>query len=268
MKDKCPLISIITVCLNSECTLERAFNSILNQSCRNMEYIIVDGVSTDRTLNIVTEYQKRFDSNNIRFKWITELDSGIYDAMNKGIAMSSGQIIGILNSDDYYETNTIELIANAFHTHPEIGIFYGFLRFIQGDLELQTYRYRYENYLLNKQMQVFSATQHPTCFVKREVYHQIGHFDTQFRTAADYDFLIRAMKAGIQFQALDAVLCNFCTGGVSHTMSSFERLVQRYGVLTKNDMLTEEEARAMRKQLRFRRYKCLKSNVAKKLFRL
>ena len=106
------LFSIVTVCYNSEKTIETTIKSILNQTCQDYEYWIIDGKSTDRTVQIIQQYEPLFQG---KLKWISEKDQGIYDAMNKGIAHSSGEIIGILNSDDYYEDDALEKIAKAYH---------------------------------------------------------------------------------------------------------------------------------------------------------
>jgi glycosyltransferase involved in cell wall biosynthesis len=262
-----PLVSVITVCRNSIATLAHAIDSVLGQSYRPIEYVIVDGASTDGTLDVIKGYESKFRSEKLQFRWKSEPDGGIYDAMNKGITMTSGSIIGILNSDDFYEPDTVRAVSEASVQFPEVGIFYGFLRVLMNDgQELQILRYRYENYLLNLQSGVFAGTQHPTCFVRRAVYEQIGGFDTQFSIAADYDLLVRAMKAGVPFYAIDKVLCNFRKGGASERMSEFERLKQRYGIMFKNGLLTAEEYGRKQNELRYKKYKEFKQRLAHWLF--
>jgi GT2 family glycosyltransferase len=180
--------------------------------------------------------------------------------------MARGDIIGLLNSDDYYEPHTLQTIADASREHPGVGIFYGLLRILLRGKELQVYRYRYENYLLDLEMGVYAAAQHPTCFVRRAVYRQIGVFDTSFSIAADYDFLIRAMKSGIEFLPLDAVLSNYRLGGASDRMSDHERLKQRNAVLYKNGLLSEEEHLKRQKRMRYTKYRALKQRLAQLLF--
>jgi glycosyltransferase involved in cell wall biosynthesis len=236
-----PLISIVTVCRNSADTISRAFDSVLQQEYRHVDYVVVDGASSDRTLDVVKEYEAKFLSSGFQFRWISEPDKGIYDAMNKGIAMAQGDIINTLNSDDFYEPDTLRIMAAACSAHPEVGIFYGLLRVLMQGQELLIYRYKYEHYLLNLRSGVYSAAQHPTCFVRTDVYRQIGAFDPQFSITADHDFLIRAMQAGIKFYSLDAILCNFSSGGASDNMSDYERHRQRYAVWHKNGLLSESE---------------------------
>jgi glycosyltransferase involved in cell wall biosynthesis len=233
-----------------------------------VDYVVVDGVSSDETVDIIRRYETKFNSQGIQLRWVSEPDEGIYDAMNKGVAMAQGDIIGILNSDDFYEPHTLEAIAEACIDHPEVGIFYGFLRFLKDGKELQVYRYRYEHYLLNLELGVHSAAQHPTCFVRRDVYDRIGTFDTQFPVAADYDFLIRAMQAGVRFFPLDTVLTNFRSGGASVRMSDYERHRQRYAVWYKNGLISEEEYRNKQKKLRGKRFRELKRKVMQWLLRL
>ena len=117
-------VSIITVCYNSDKTVRRTFESVLHQSYTEFEYIVVDGLSTDRTVEIIKEYEPLFQG---RMCWISEKDNGIYDAMNKGIRMAQGELIGIINSDDYYELNAVECMVNAM-TEEKYQILYGAMR--------------------------------------------------------------------------------------------------------------------------------------------
>ncbi|MCX5774208.1 MAG: glycosyltransferase, partial [Fusobacteria bacterium] len=123
-------ISIITACYNSAKTITDTFNSILKQKYYNIEYIVIDGSSKDETVSIIQEYSSKFLNRGIEFKWISEKDSGIYDAMNKGIALATGEVIGIINSDDYYmENNILEDIMTRFYDETVDGI-YGNIIFV------------------------------------------------------------------------------------------------------------------------------------------
>jgi glycosyltransferase involved in cell wall biosynthesis len=253
-------ISIITVCRNRAATIGRTFESIIQQKYRPIQYVVVDGQSTDGTIEVIRDYAGKFANAGIPFEWKSEPDGGIYDAMNKGIVQSTGDVVGIINSDDYYEPDALTAVAGAAVENPQAGIFYGFLRVIMGNgQELQTYRYRYENYLNNRQSGVFSGTQHPTCFVRRKVYDQVGFFDTGFPIAADYDFLLRAHLADVDFMPLDRVLTNFSLGGASDTMSDYERFKQRYAIMFKNGLMSEEEYRKARKNVQYTWYKQIKT---------
>jgi glycosyltransferase involved in cell wall biosynthesis len=261
-----PLISVITVCLNSENTIHHTFDSILVQAHSRIEYIVVDGASTDSTVDIIKKYNEKFKSKNIIFKWSSQKDEGLYDAINKGIAHATGEIIGILNSDDYYEKDAVETIAKAHYQHPEIGIFYGFLRVLSNNSELVIHRYNYDFYLLNLQSGIFAATQHPTCFVKKEIYNSIGNYDTQFAVAADYDFLLRAKINGVKFFALDKVITNFSKGGISDRMTDYQRFEQRNRILFKNQLISESEFQQRKKQSTYYKYKHIKQLIVQKLF--
>lgn len=262
------LVSIITVCRNSASTIERTFESVLRQSYSPLEYIVVDGASHDGTIDILGKYESVFLKEGISFRWLSEPDFGIYDAMNKGLDRAQGEIVGILNSDDYYEPGALQAVASAADSNPDVGIFYGFLRVHWGGEEILTYRYRYERYLLNRQSGIYSATQHPTCFVRTRVYDLLGQFDTRFSIAADHDFLIRASLAGVKFHALDTVISNFTSGGASDQMSDFTRHKERYEVWQKNGLLSAEEYANARSLVRYKRVKELRQRLVKRIFRL
>jgi glycosyltransferase involved in cell wall biosynthesis len=185
--------------------------------------------------------------------------------MNKGICMSSGDIIGILNSDDFYEQDTLQNIGECVESEPNIDIYYGYLRVLMSDSnELQVYRYNYENYLGKLGSGCESAAQHPTCFIRRALYDKIGLYNLTYRTAADYDFLLRAKLHGARFKALPVVLTNFRTGGVSSNTSDFEREDQRFRTHFDNGLISEREFRVHLNRQKYRKIKILKS----KIFRL
>lgn len=123
-------VSIITVCFNSEKTIIDTLESVLNQSYENIEYIIIDGKSKDKTVDIIKRYENKFKEKKIEYKWISEKDSGIYEAMNKGINKSTGEVIGIINSDDWYEKNTVEKVMKEYKIK-KFDMLYGNLRMIK-----------------------------------------------------------------------------------------------------------------------------------------
>ena len=211
VKEK-PYFSLITVSYNSGETIERTIKSVLNQSCKDFEYIIVDGASTDSTMDIVKKYEKIFENSNIKFRVTSEPDKGIYDAMNKGIRMSSGILIGIVNSDDYYTDHALEDVKNVADLNPDIGIFHGIMReFDEGG----TVRYiGYSSSVLPQKM-----IPHPTCFIRKKVYEENGLYDDSLKYAADYDYILRANKKGVKFLLLESVISNFSLMGVSQNSS-------------------------------------------------
>lgn len=183
-----PLFSIITVCYNSAKTIEQTIQSVLRQTCSDYEYIIVDGESTDNTLEIVDRYRDRFGD---KLRVVSEKDNGIYDAMNKGIRMAKGEIIGIVNSDDYYADHALEWIAEAYRADtsdsPYIMV-YGMIKVVD---EAGEFEYvEFESHRLLPKMMIA----HPGCFVTRKTYEDLGVFSLEHPIAADYDFLLRIFE--------------------------------------------------------------------------
>jgi len=203
-------VSIITPCLNSEKTIRQTIESVLNQTYKNIEYIIVDGGSTDHTINIIKEYIPLFHG---RLKYISEKDSGIYDAMNKGIRMSKGKLIGIINSDDFYEVTAVEKAVECFDCEKE-QIIYGYLRVL--DLKGRTSLLKVHHEELKDKM-----IPHPTCFVARKVYKKYGLFTKKLKIASDYEFMLRVKKnRTVEFIQIPEILANFRAGGISFKKQS------------------------------------------------
>ena len=220
-----PLISIITVVYNGEKYLEETIQSAINQTYDNMEYIIIDGGSTDGTLDIIKKYEEKIDY------WVSERDSGIYDAMNKGITLCSGNIIGIVNADDLLYHGTVEKISKVFDTTPmftcanlEIVDQEGKILETISSLGLESMKYK-----LLKHMPFL----HPTMFVGMKVYKQMGLFDTRYRLSADYDFTLRLMSHHVKFKRLDFSTGMFRLGGQSGGVGSYlenHKLLLRHNV--------------------------------------
>lgn len=214
-------ISIITVCLNSEKTIEQTIQSVIRQEYDDLEYIVVDGQSKDKTLEIVETYA---DDISII---ISEPDKGIYDAMNKGIALATGDIIGIINSDDWYEQGTFKEVQKCFQ---ESGaeVVYGSLNMICEDKVIERWvpsdieKIRYE-------MEI----PHPTVFIKKYVYERYGAFCLEYKVAADYELILRLYTNSVRFVCLDRVLANYRHGGISEQqgrkcLGETLRIAQRY----------------------------------------
>jgi glycosyltransferase involved in cell wall biosynthesis len=213
-KDK-PLVTVITVVRNSVKTLEGTIFSVINQSYDNIEFIVIDCVSIDGTLDII----KRYD-DNIDY-WISEPDDGIYDAMNKGISFASGEIIGILNSDDWYELDACEKIVSKYLSSSVDVVFGNMLMFFPDGL------YNLVTVSIPKKKETFSVSYvHPTVFVKSIVYSQYGIFNKKYKIAADYDLLLRFFEQGIRFAKVDSVITNFRTGGASTNTSIYNEILQ------------------------------------------
>ena len=182
-------LSIITVVYNNQKTIENAIQSVLSQSYQNLEYIIIDGKSTDGTIEIINSYRDK-----ISFI-ISESDRGIYDAMNKGIALASGDIIGLLNSDDLYADNEVlKDVMSYFHSDEKLDILYGDLVYVKRDRTNKIVR----KWISRQYFPLFyergNVPPHPTLFVRSKVYKEAGVFILSYKLAADYEFMLRVFK--------------------------------------------------------------------------
>lgn len=222
-------VSIITVVRNSKGTIKDAIESVLNQTYKNIEYIIVDGGSTDGTVEIIKEYGNKID------KFISESDNGIYDGLNKGINLASGDVVGLLHSDDLYNDNrTIEKVVDAFENEELDGV-YGDLVYTYKKETGKILRYwkskPYSFELLKKGW----MPPHPTLFLKKQIYDKYGNFDLNFKIAADYDFMLRILGDDVKVKYLPEVLYKMRVGGASN--KSLKNIVQK----------SREDLRALKK---------------------
>lgn len=184
-------ISIITVAFNSATTIRDTLESVLNQDHDDVEYIVVDGNSQDDTLSILEEYKSRFEG---KMKYISEPDKGIYDAMNKGLALTSGDVVGILNADDFYSSGYIlSTVAEYFMKYDCDGI-YGDLDFISSDnIHKVVRRWKSSPYKKGAFRKGWHPP-HPTFFVKKEIYRKYGNFDTSLNVSADFELMLRFIE--------------------------------------------------------------------------
>lgn len=194
-----PLISVITVVFNGEKYLEQTIRSVIEQSYDNVEYLIIDGGSTDGTLDIIKRYDGQIDY------WVSEKDKGIYDAMNKGISLCSGIIIGIINADDWYEPN----IFSEVQLQQEYDILHGNIQYWNDQIRMEVFKPNQEK------LELEMTLNHPTCFVKARLYKKIGYFNQRFKIAADYDFLLRAKNNQASFLYASMIISNMRYLGVS-----------------------------------------------------
>ncbi len=207
MTSNLPLVSVITISYNSEKTIEKTIKSVLDQSYANVEYLIIDGLSTDRTLEIVRSYESRFKERGFIFKYITESDKGISDAFNKGINLATGELIGIVNSDDWYEPDAVRTIVENIENG--FDIYCGSLKLY--DTSLNYIKTRVSRIgLLPLGMYIM----HPTVFVRKEIYAN-NMFDTSLKIAMDYDVLLKFRKRRIKVKNTNRVISNMQLGGVS-----------------------------------------------------
>jgi glycosyltransferase involved in cell wall biosynthesis len=198
-----PLVSIITVTFNAEKHLEQTIRSVLNQTYKNIEYIIIDGGSKDKTIDIIKKFEDQIDL------WISEPDGGIYFAMNKGITLAKGDIIGILNADDYYFEDSVKIVVEANKVN-NADVYHGDMLSIN-DITNKEELSKPDESKMNEKPSIF----HPTCFVKKSVYQKIGGFDTKFKISSDYEFLLRCKKNQILFNYVPQLITTFRVGGMS-----------------------------------------------------
>ncbi len=201
--------SIITVCFNSESTLEQTIQSVLNQTFKDIEYLVIDGGSTDGTLAILNKYKEQL-------KFISEKDTGIYDAMNKGLKMAKGEIIGMIGSDDFYPSNDVLIQVSQTFDKFKTDAIYGDKQFVNPDNIDKVVRYwtvgeyRKENWLKG------FMPPHLSFYVKRACYEQFGNYRTDFTCSADYELMLRMLyKNGVSAHYLPKVLMTMRNGGTS-----------------------------------------------------
>ena len=207
-------ISLITVTYNSGKTLSTTLDSVLAQTHPNIEYIIVDGASKDNTVDVIKEYEPRFKGT---LKWVSEPDKGIYDAMNKGICMATGDAVGILNSDDFFTTNDVlQLVADTFKLNKEIDAVYGDVHYVNPDNLQKCVRYYSSKVFKRNLMKLGFMPAHPTFYMKKECFEQYGMYKTDYQIAADFEFLLRVIyKGGISMLYLPVDMVTMRMGGVS-----------------------------------------------------
>lgn len=182
-------ISIITVVYNGSATIVDTLESVFSQKNIDLEYIIIDGNSTDNTLELINQYK------DYEFKIVSESDSGIYDAMNKGIALSSGDIIGFLNSDDlFYNETTLSLIADTFIKNPLAEIVYGDLIYVDKENTNQIVRKWKSNEYYNNYFENGNVPAHPSFYIKRSVLNRTYGFNIKYKFASDYELMFRLLK--------------------------------------------------------------------------
>lgn len=200
-------ITLITVCFNSEVTIVDTLESVLAQTYENYEYLIIDGKSKDKTVDIVKEYIPKFKG---KLKLLSEKDQGLYDAMNKGIKMSTGDIIGILNSDDILANkNVFKRIVEEYDENTDIL----YSDVIYADSELKN---PIRDYVSGENKSLAFAPAHPTMYIRKKVFGRVGLYNLKYKVAADYDFMVRLNKNHCKFQYFKEYTVIMRMGGVSN----------------------------------------------------
>lgn len=215
-------ISIITACFNSEKYIQSAIESVLCQDYNDIEYIIIDGRSKDNTIGIIKNYESAF---NGRLKWISEPDSGLYDALNKGLKLATGKIVGILNSDDYFTSNAIVTqIVNTFY-NVDCDAVYGDIHFIESEDPTKCVRYYSSSVFKRSLMRIGFMPAHPTFYAYKHLFERFGYYKTDYRIAADFELLLRFIYIHkIKTKYISSDFVTMRTGGLS-TESVNSRMV-------------------------------------------
>lgn len=200
-----------------------------SQTYKDIEHVIIDGASTDGTRKLIEAYAKQHKN----VKWVSEKDNGIYDAINKGIRLATGDVIGFLHSDDmFYSVDSIGQIAAAFEQN-QADVVYGDLQYMRGNKVVRRWK---SNTFNPRALKYGWMPPHPTVYVRREVYQQVGEYDSWFRISADYDMILRIFTAGYKTHYIPEVLVCMETGGASNknTKARLSKTMEDYIVLKKN----------------------------------
>jgi len=217
-----PKISIITVSFNSQSTIKHTIQSVASQDYQNKEYILIDGASTDWTLDIIS-----FLKDKINY-FVSEKDNGIYDAMNKGIKASSGDIIGILNSDDFYSNDQVLSKVTNIFKETDCDCLYGDLVYVDKGDARNIVRYWKSGKFSKKKLRMGWMLPHPTFFVQKEIYEKHGLYNLELKTAADYEMILRLLhNDSIKVEYLPEILIKMRIGGESNS-SFINRLKGNY----------------------------------------
>lgn len=206
-------VSLITVTYNRAATLKDTIDSVLNQSYDNIEYIIKDGGSTDGTNDLIRKYEPKFGE---RLVWVSEKDEGIYDAINKGISLATGDIIGIINSDDYYHSNTIiEEIVNEFKNN-EVDAVFGDVVYVKPNNIHKIVRYYSSRFFTLNKTRFGLMPPHPSFFTYRHYFKEYGGYKTDYKIAADYDLMARFLYVHkMRYKYMPKAFLTMRTGGTS-----------------------------------------------------
>ena len=218
-------VSIITATYNSAKTLKDTIESVLHQTYPEIEYIIVDGASTDNTTDIIRQYEPLFGK---KMKWISEKDKGIYDAMNKGIQMATGDVVGTLNSDDYFTANDVVEHLMRELADTSLDAIYGDIHFIHSDEPNKCIRYYSSERFSPKWLRFGFMPAHPSFYCRREIFQKAGLYKTDYSIGSDFEMMVRLFKVHhIKAKFLPMDFVTMRTGGAStHSIKSRLQLIK------------------------------------------
>lgn len=217
MRDNYPLVSIVTTSFNSGKTIKQTIESILAQTYKNIEYLIIDGKSSDNTLDIAESYKDKFEAAGIVYRITSEKDHGIYDGMNKGISKASGVIIGIVNSDDWLEPDAVENVVSEYNKSNFDVCF----------CDINVVRSNGKHFVKTAKIRKYKTSRdlcHPGMFVTAECYKKIGNYNQAFRVYADFDLWLRVFKSNVKIVKLNKIVSNYRLGGAS-TKKTFKQAI-------------------------------------------
>lgn len=219
-------ISIVTAAYNSGKTIADTFEGVLRQSYLDYEYIVVDGCSKDNTIDVIKEYEPRFKG---KMRWVSEPDKGIYDAMNKGIKMATGDVVGIINSDDFFTSNEVlESVAKEFEKDFSLDAIYGDIHFVKDEDLTKCTRYYSSSYFRPWLLRFGFMPAHPSFYVRKEVYEKFGLYDLQFRTSSDFEMMVRLFgKNNIKSKYINMDFVTMRAGGESTAGMDAKKKVNR-----------------------------------------
>lgn len=243
-------ISVITVSLNMADTIERTIKSVISQECDELEYIVIDGGSEDGTVDIIHKYEVYISY------WCSESDHGIYDAMNKGLTVATGDIVAFLNSDDWYEENALKTVTAQFDE--ETDVLCGQVKAYKNG---QLTGIEPNRKIPREELFLGMCYCHQAIFARRQVFEQYGYFDTRYRIAADYDWFLNLYGNGIRIKVVDDIFANYNKAGISNqqlkiVFREFYEIGRK--ALSQNKHMSEEEKRICI----FRQRENYKSNMA------
>lgn len=218
-----PKISIITICFNSERTIEDTLRSVSEQSYDNIEHVVVDGASTDKTLEIVKKYQSG------KMLLVSEKDHGLYDALNKGFKLATGDIIGILHSDDFFANNdSIKDLVQIFENNPNCDAVSASVEIFKPKQMNQAYRKYNASKFKLWQFRIGNQPPHPGFYIKKEAFDRIGFFNSSYKISGDFDWLLRGLlKEKIQVVYSELVLVHMRDGGISSSGVKSKKIMNK-----------------------------------------
>jgi glycosyltransferase len=226
-------ITLITAVRNKHDTIGDAVRSVLSQTWRDVEHIVIDGASTDGTVAVLQPFVKHFAV------LVSEPDAGIYDALNKGIRLATGEVVGFLHSDDMFASErSLELVAEQF-ANPDVDAVYGDLAYVRSANPARVVRMWRAGEFSPRKLAWGWMPPHPTFYVRRRVYERLGTFDTRYRIAADYDCVLRFLRDGrVTTRYVREVLVKMRLGGVSNRSVSniLRKMAEDYRALSDNDV--------------------------------